>query len=103
MHNRYRARSVLLGGKQLAHSVPSTSDVFRSVIDARRSAQSFDPKRGIEDDVLHDIMAMTLKTPTSFNAQPWGCVLVRGDGELCGISPKTKIKKSTTYTLALSN
>ncbi len=95
IHNSYGARSVLLGGKQLTHSAPTPSDIFRSIVDARRSAESFDPKRGIADDVLLDIMAMTMKTPTSFNAQPWGCVLVRGDGELCESLPKTKIGKKT--------
>ncbi len=99
IHNSYRARSALLDGKQLIHSAPATSDVFRSIVDARRSAQSFNPKRGIADDVMLDIMEMTLKTPTSFNAQPWGCVLVRGDGKPCVTMLKTilVVVKQLTY------
>ncbi|KAL0584593.1 hypothetical protein ABG067_005616 [Albugo candida] len=49
----------------------------RSLIEKRVSTKYFDTKRDISDAVLADISRLTQRAPTSFNLQPYACVLVR--------------------------
>lgn len=50
---------------------------FREVVLARRSVRRFAADKAIPGDVLSDILALTQRAPSSFNLQPWTCVLVR--------------------------
>uniref|UniRef100_A0A7S4DH27 Nitroreductase domain-containing protein n=1 Tax=Heterosigma akashiwo TaxID=2829 RepID=A0A7S4DH27_HETAK len=55
------------------------AQVFKEIVLSRRSATKFDDNE-VPQAVLDDIMELSLRAPSSFNAQPWGCVLVGGAG-----------------------
>lgn len=50
---------------------------FERIVRARRAASSFDPCREISDDVMSSIVRSTSLAPSSFNLNPWRCVLVK--------------------------
>mmetsp|Transcript_27393 Transcript_27393/g.97847 ORF Transcript_27393/g.97847 Transcript_27393/m.97847 type:complete len:336 (-) Transcript_27393:128-1135(-) len=52
---------------------------FRALALARRSARGFVAGREIPRDVLADVLAITQRAPSSFNMQPWTCVVVRSE------------------------
>ncbi|KAG5184897.1 putative nitroreductase family, partial [Tribonema minus] len=45
---------------------------------ARHAAKRFLPD-AVPEDIINDVLAMTIRTPTSFNAQPWACIIVRDE------------------------
>lgn len=54
---------------------------FRAVVNARRTARAFDGARDVPAAVLRDVLAMTQRAPSSFNLQPWTCVIVRSPAQ----------------------
>ncbi|CAM9465891.1 unnamed protein product, partial [Discosporangium mesarthrocarpum] len=54
----------------------STIESFRRVVLSRRAAYRFGSEN-VADEVMKDIMDLTQRAPSSFNAQPWSVVLVR--------------------------
>ena len=61
-----------------AHS--TAAEAFRHVVMQRRAAAAFDATRDVSEAILEDIMQLTRRAPSSFNIQPWTCVLVRKIG-----------------------
>nr|CCA22394.1 nitroreductase family putative [Albugo laibachii Nc14] len=55
----------------------TTSPAIRNIIEQRVSTKYFDTTRNVSDSVLADILRLTQRAPTSFNLQPYACVLVR--------------------------
>lgn len=55
------------------------SGAMQKLLRIRRSAKAFDPSRLIADDILNELKENCLRAPSSFNAQPFRCVLVRDD------------------------
>jgi len=58
----------------------SLSKALQSLLRARRSAKAFDPSRTVSEDQLGELKTLALRAPSSFNAQPFKCVLVRDQG-----------------------
>eukprot|EP00953_Heterococcus_sp_UTEX-ZZ885_P029097 15474-Heterococcus_DN1.PRE.3 len=54
----------------------SDPDVMRRLVAARHAAQGFLPTP-VDDAVLQDVLEMTRRSPSSFNSQPWSCVIVQ--------------------------
>jgi len=58
-------------------SIPGKAAVFRSMAIARRSCRRFQRDREIPSDTLREILETSLRSPSSFNLQPWQMVVVR--------------------------
>jgi nitroreductase len=54
----------------------SDPDVMRRLIAARHAAKGFLPTP-VDAAVLQDVLEMTRRSPSSFNSQPWCCVIVQ--------------------------
>jgi nitroreductase len=54
----------------------SDADVMRRLVAARHAAQGFLPTP-VDEAVLQDVLEMTRRSPSSFNSQPWSCVIVQ--------------------------
>lgn len=50
---------------------------FREAVLSRRSARRFAADKSIPGEILSDLLTLTQRAPSSFNLQPWTCVLVR--------------------------
>jgi Nitroreductase family len=68
-----RSSFLLVRRKSTKSSGP---DVMRRLIAARHAAQGFLPTP-VDDAVLQDVLEMTRRSPSSFNSQPWSCVIVQ--------------------------
>lgn len=53
------------------------AEAFRHVVNQRHAAKAFDTTRDVPEAMLQDIMQLTQRAPSSFNLQPWTCILVR--------------------------
>ena len=62
---------------RLGRTHSTAAEAFRHVVMQRHAAAAFDATRDVADNVLQDIMQLTRRAPSSFNIQPWTCVLVR--------------------------
>ena len=54
------------------------AEAFRSLAMGRVSARHF-LKRDIAASVVEDMLAVTQRAPSSFNVQPWVCIVVRSE------------------------
>ncbi len=64
---------------------------LKQAFEERRSINFFDPKKGVEDKVLKDIINLAVLAPSAFNLQPWQIIAV-----------KSKEAKEKLHTLAKS-
>ena len=55
----------------------TAAEAFRHVVMQRHAAAAFDATRDVPEAILEDVMQLTRRAPSSFNIQPWTCVLVR--------------------------
>ncbi|EKF39034.1 nitroreductase [Trypanosoma cruzi marinkellei] len=51
-------------------------DAMKRVVHERRSCKRFDPTKPIDLDVVSELLAMTIRAPTSLNLQPWVAVVI---------------------------
>lgn len=56
---------------------PPPAEAFTRIVQGRRSATRFDPTLKVPNPVLEEVLRNTLRTPSSFNLQPWKCIVVR--------------------------
>lgn len=61
------------GGRALTKTLHPILELIRR----RHSAESFDPQRGIEDDLVRRLVADACRAPSSFNIQHWRFLAVR--------------------------
>ena len=54
---------------------------FRDVINKRRAINFFDPERPVSDELLKELVDTAAKTPSSFNLQPWGLIILKEQEE----------------------
>ena len=54
--------------------------VFEAVVHARHTVRRFSPA-SVAPDVLARLLALASRSPSSFNSQPWTCVVVDDEGE----------------------
>jgi nitroreductase len=50
---------------------------LRKVYDERRSVNFFDKNRGLDDNLLKDIVNLAVLAPSAFNLQPWEIIAVK--------------------------
>ncbi len=77
---KFRWRSVVAESRRRHRqmsTMPAAAKVFEEIVGARRAAPSFDSSRPVPDTALASILQSTLKAPSSFNVQPFKCVLVK--------------------------
>mmetsp|Transcript_9082 Transcript_9082/g.13988 ORF Transcript_9082/g.13988 Transcript_9082/m.13988 type:complete len:257 (-) Transcript_9082:148-918(-) len=55
------------------------SRVFKEIVLKRRSVRNFREDAPIASDVLGELLALTQRSPSSFNMQPWRCIIVRNE------------------------
>ncbi|ESL06666.1 nitroreductase [Trypanosoma rangeli SC58] len=67
-------------------SSSSPLDAVKGVVRDRRSCRRFDPTRPVDFDVLNDILALTVRAPTSLNLQPWVAVVVSEEEQRAALS-----------------
>jgi nitroreductase len=52
---------------------------FKGLLSKRYTATSFATNKPIPDDMIQDLLSMTISAPTSFNLQPYNIVLVKSE------------------------
>ncbi len=62
---------------RLRRAHTTAAEAVRPLVMQRHAAAAFDATRDVADAILEDIMQLTRRAPSSFNIQPWTCVLVR--------------------------
>ena len=61
-----------------ARGLPSgDAETFERIVNVRRAAPSFDASKPVPEAALESILRSTLKAPSSFNVQPFKCILVK--------------------------
>ncbi len=50
---------------------------FQEIVNTRRAINFFDPDQQVTDEILHEMIGLAAKTPSSFNLQPWNLVVVK--------------------------
>lgn len=51
--------------------IENKSEFFNEFVQTRRSCRHFQPEKKISEDVIRDVMTMTIKTPSVCNRQHW--------------------------------
>ena len=69
-------RAAVRASVRLGRAHSTTAEAFRHVVMQRHAAAAFDATRDVSEAILEDIMQLTRRAPSSFNIQPWTCVLV---------------------------
>ncbi len=54
---------------------------FKELIKSRRAVNFFDPEKHIEENTLRSIVETAAFTPSGFNFQPWGLIVVKSQEE----------------------
>lgn len=54
----------------------SSLDAVKSVVQNRRSCKRFDSTRTVDLNLVDNLLAMTVRAPTSLNLQPWVAIVV---------------------------
>lgn len=70
-------RAAVRASVRLGRAHSTTAEAFRHVVMQRHAAAAFDATRDVPEAILEDVMQLTRRAPSSFNIQPWTCVLVR--------------------------
>ncbi|GKY97487.1 hypothetical protein MPSEU_000707000 [Mayamaea pseudoterrestris] len=73
------------------------SDAFRALAAARVSCKRFEPNKLIPESVLGDILATTIRSPSSFNLQPTQIVMVSDQAIKEQLSQKAMIGPGNQY------
>lgn len=65
---------------------------FRELSEKRRAINFFDPKKDVSDQLLGEMIELAVKTPSSFNLQPWNLLVLRDrekkrKTEITGLGP----------------
>ena len=70
-------RAAVRASVRLGRTHSTAAEAFRHVVMQRHAAAAFDATRDVPEAILEDVMQLTQRAPSSFNIQPWTCVLVR--------------------------
>ncbi|MFH1487644.1 MAG: nitroreductase family protein [Pseudomonadota bacterium] len=54
---------------------------FKDVVNQRRAVNFFDPKKGVSDELLKELIQLASRAPSSFNLQPWSLIILRDEEE----------------------
>ena len=71
-------------------------DVFREVVNSRRSVRKFD-ETPLPDDVIRDCLELAMRAPNSSNLQPWEFHVVRSQELRKSMVPACFKSKCGTY------
>lgn len=82
------------------------ADAFARVVNARYCNKKYKPD-AIPESVLARMLTLTQRAPSSFNTQPWTCVVVRGEeakkrlaGAMLGANSKAVLEAPVTAVFA---
>lgn len=54
---------------------------FKEIIEKRRAINFFDPEKEVTTELLHEMIDLAARAPSSFNLQPWNLMVLRGKDE----------------------
>lgn len=54
---------------------------FKDIIEKRRAINFFDPEQEVTTELLHGMIDLAARAPSSFNLQPWNLMVLRGKEE----------------------
>lgn len=54
---------------------------FKEIIKNRRAINFFDPEKEVSTELLHEMIDLAARAPSSFNLQPWNLMVFRGKEE----------------------
>ena len=54
---------------------------FKEIIEKRRAINFFDPEKEVTTELLHGMIDLAARAPSSFNLQPWNLMVLRGKEE----------------------
>lgn len=54
---------------------------FKEIIEKRRAINFFDPEKEVTTELLHEMIDLAARAPSSFNLQPWNLMVFRGKEE----------------------
>ena len=79
---------------------------LKEVYESRRSVNFFDTTKGLEDNLLKDIIDLAVLAPSAFNLQPWEIIAVKskeGKERLHKFSAQPKILEAPVTLIIVGN
>lgn len=54
---------------------------FKEIVYGRRAVNFFDPKKGVSDELLNEMIELAARAPSGFNIQPWSLIVLKDQAD----------------------